>query len=117
MDLWDRVYNYGQDADPMLLTDLAKSVQSIQLPMYMHMFSECEKATPHDSGLIKLAEDGKTDLLFGKKWTDEERIEAVDVMTPLLIKTLIRHLLETTQFTAQPGRRCQWCDFKTPCGQ
>lgn len=118
MDLWDRVYNFETDvADPLLLTDLAKSVQSIQLPMYMHLFSECEGTTPHDAGLIKLAEDGKTDLLFGKKWTAEERTDAVDEMTPHLIKTLIQHLLDATQFTAQPGRRCQWCDFNGPCGQ
>ncbi len=118
MDLWDRIYNSSPEtSDPMLLTDLAKSVQSVQLPMYMHLYSESAGTTPFDAGLIKLAEDGKTDLLFGKKWTDEERVEAVDEMTPHLIKTLIRHMLDTTQFTAQPGRRCQWCDFKGPCGQ
>ncbi|MGL1863705.1 MAG: PD-(D/E)XK nuclease family protein [Pseudodesulfovibrio sp.] len=118
MELWDRVYNFGPDViDPLLLVDLEKAIQSVQLPVYMHLFNECEGTKPHDAGLIKLAEDGKTDLVFGKKWTDEERHEAVDVMAPHLIKTLIRHMLDATQFTAQPGRRCQWCNFKTPCGQ
>lgn len=117
-DLWDRVYTFGPDViDPLLLSDLAKSMQSIQLPVYMHLFGECEGKTPHDAGLIKLGDDGKTELIFGKKWTDEERLEAVDVMTPQLIKLLIRHMLDSTQFTPQPGRRCQWCDYKNPCGQ
>ena len=118
MDLWDRVYTSGPDViDPLLLSDLARSVQSVQLPVYMHLFKKCEGENPHDAGLIKLAEDGKTDMLFGKKWTEEERAEAVDEMTPQLIKALIRHMINAEQFTAQPGRRCEWCDFKAPCGQ
>ncbi|WP_319466502.1 PD-(D/E)XK nuclease family protein [uncultured Pseudodesulfovibrio sp.] len=118
MDIWDRIYNHGPDSpDPMLLPDLSKTVQSIQLPAYMHLYSECEGETPHDAALVKLAEDGKMQWIFGKKWTDEERTETVDVMTPKLIKALIRHMLDATEFTAQPGRGCQWCDFKTPCGK
>ena len=73
--------------------------------------------TPYDGGLVKLSENGKTDLLFGKKWTEEERAEAVDEMSPQLVQTLVRHMLSATEFPARPGPRCQWCDFKTPCGQ
>lgn len=118
MELWDRVHNLGPDSDDAsFLTDLSQSVQSIQLPVYMHLFSELEKETPHDAGLIKLADGGKTELVFGKKWTDMERADAVDSMTPKLVKALIQHMLTAPSFAAQPGRRCQWCDFKTPCGQ
>ncbi len=118
MDLWDRVYSFGPDtADPMLLPDLTRSVQSVQLPVYMHLCRESEGVLPHDGGLIKLSEDGATSLLFGPKWTKDERTEAVDVMTPELIKTLIRHMITASEFTAQPGQSCQWCDFKNPCGQ
>ena len=118
MELWDRLRNNGRETmDSMLLPDLAKSVRSVQLPVYVYLFNECEKEKPNDAGLIKLAEDGNTQLIFGPKWTDEERIEAVDEMTPLLIKAIIRHMLNADQFTAQPGTGCQWCDFKAPCGQ
>lgn len=118
MELWERIHEYGPDADdPLMLTDLAETFQSVQLPLYMHLYSESESDTPHDSGLIKLGEDGKTALLFGRNWTGEERRDAVDVMTPKLIKALIRHMIHTPRFDPQPGRRCQWCDFKTPCGQ
>ncbi|MBI9080189.1 MAG: PD-(D/E)XK nuclease family protein [Pseudodesulfovibrio sp.] len=118
LEIWDRIGNYTSSTpDAMLLTDLAKTVQSVQLPGYLHLFSQCEKQKPYDAGLIKLAEDGKTQWLFGSKWTDEERIEAVDEMTPRLINTLVRHMLGTSEFTAQPGNRCQWCDYKGLCGQ
>ncbi|QJB57918.1 PD-(D/E)XK nuclease family protein [Pseudodesulfovibrio sp. zrk46] len=117
MNLWDRLHEFGpENTDPMLLNDLSKSVQSVQLPVYMHLYSESEETSPFDAGLIKLGEDGKTDYVFGKKWADLERREAINEMTPVLVKTLIRHMLTATQYTAQPGRRCQWCDFKAPCG-
>lgn len=117
-EMWDRIDNYGPDViDPMLLPDLTRTVRSIQLPAYLHLFAECEKETPYDAGLIHLAEDGKTHYLFGPKWTEQERLEAVDEMAPRLIKTLVRHMLNATQFTAQPGPLCTWCDFKIPCGQ
>lgn len=118
LDLWDRISAYNTDvADPLLLMDVTKAVHSIQLPAYLHLFVECKNEKPYDAGLIKLSDNGKSQYLFGPKWTEEERTEAVDDMTPLLIKTLIRHMLDATQFPAQPGPRCQWCDFKTPCGQ
>ena len=118
MDIWERIYEYGPDViDPMLLPDLATEVRSIQLPLYMHLYSETTPHSPHDSGLIKLGENGKTAYLFGKKWSENQRNDSVDVMTPKLVKALIRHMVNATQFTPQPGKRCQWCDFKGPCGQ
>jgi hypothetical protein len=118
MDLWDRVRDFGPDhPDPMLLNDLAKAIKSVQLPVYLYLYNQISGALPHDGGLVKLSENGKTDLLFGKKWTEEERAEAVDEMTPQLVQTLVRHMLLAPEFPARPGPRCQWCDFKTPCGQ
>jgi len=118
MEIWQRIYDVTDGVpDKTFLTDLAKSVQSIQLPMYMYLFQQCEKKTPHDAGLIKLAENGKTELLFGKKWTDAERLDVVEAMTPKLLKALIHHMLTTDEMSAQPGRRCQWCDYRIPCGQ
>lgn len=117
MDIWQRIHDSQEEADPLLLPDLADAVKSVQLPLYAHMYSECEQVAPYESGLIKLGEDGKTALLFGKKWTEDQRKDAVDVMTPKLIKNLIRHMIHAIEFTPQPGQRCQWCDFSGPCGQ
>ncbi len=116
-NLWKRIQTYGPDVvDPLLLDDISRAAQSIQLPMYMYIYSQTEHPVPHDAGLIKLGDDGKTVYTFGEKWTEQKRLDAVAQMTPTLIKTLIRHMLTTTHFTAQPGRHCNWCDFKAPCG-
>lgn len=118
MDLWDRVRDgKTADADPMLLNDLAASVKSVQLPVYLHLYREIEDELPRNGGLILLKDNGRTEYLFGAKWTEEEVAEAVDEMLPQLVKFLVRHMLSATEFTARPGPNCLWCDFKTPCGQ
>jgi hypothetical protein len=117
-ELWDRIRNYSPDTpDPALLPDLAANVRSVQLPAYLHLYHEVLGETPHDAGLILLAEGGRTERLFGPKWTDDDRADVVETMIPKLIQTLARHMLDTGEFAAQPGRRCEWCEFKTPCGR
>jgi len=117
-ELWHRITDFRDNQlDPMLLKDLSVAVQSVQLPLYMHMYSECEGVTPHESGLIKLADNGKTDLVFGKKISEEKRDDAINHLTPRLVKMLITHMTTSEAFIPQPGRPCQWCDFKAPCGQ
>lgn len=118
MDMWERIEDFdGETDDPLFLKELAADVRSVQLPLYMHLYSERNSCTPYEAGLIKLAENGKNVLLFGKKWSEDQRKDAVDVMTPKLIKALIRHMIHAPKFTAQPSTLCQWCDFKGPCGQ
>jgi len=116
--LWERMEHFDPtDPDPALLPDLARSLRSVQLPVYLHLHARCQGETPHDAGLIKLAEDGSIERLFGPKWTDEERAEVVGESIPLLIKTLVRHMLHTREFAATPSRHCDHCAFKGPCGR
>ncbi|SOB57858.1 conserved protein of unknown function [Pseudodesulfovibrio profundus] len=118
MELWDRVHDFKtEENDVDLLADIAQSVQSVQLPLYMYLYLNEKNQTPHDAGLIKLAENGKSEFAFGPKWTDQERHEAIESMTPTLISCIIRHMMTTDQFSPNPGKRCEWCDFKIPCGQ
>ncbi len=118
MELWDRVHDFeAEENDVDLLADIAQSVQSVQLPLYMYLYLNEKNQTPHDAGLIKLAENGKTEFAFGPKWTDQERHEAIESMTPTLIRCIIRHMMTTEHFAPNPGKRCEWCDFKIPCGQ
>lgn len=118
MDLWERIHNFTEEEnDSELLHDIAQSVQSVQLPLYMYLYLKAKKVTPYDAGLIKLAENGKAEFVFGAKWTDDERYEAITSMTPNLVTCIIRHMLTTAQFAPNPGKRCEWCDFKIPCGQ
>ncbi|WP_272700765.1 PD-(D/E)XK nuclease family protein [Desulfovibrio sp. Fe33] len=118
MELLDRMEGFaGGDIDPDLAADLADSVRSIQLPAYLHLYAEAEGESPVNAGLIHLAENGDERLLFPGKWTEEEVDEAVDDIAPLLIQTLIRHMLTASRFAPRPGDRCKWCDFTKPCGQ
>lgn len=116
--LWERVEHFDPAApDPLLLTDLSASLRSVQLPAYLYLYSRVHGETPHDAGLIKLAEDGRIERLFGPKWPDDHRSEIVEEMIPRLLATLVRHMVGATEFPAQPGRQCDWCAFKTPCGR
>lgn len=118
MELLDRLESYGPDViDLMLLPDLSAATRSIQLPAYMHLYARSEKESPSDAGLIKLASNGAEQLLFGSRWTDEERIETVKDHIPILIQAVIRHMVQASHFTPNPGANCRWCDYKTPCGQ
>lgn len=117
-ELWYRVDDFTEDTiDPLLLKDMSSAIQSVQLPLYLHLYSEKKGTTPHEAGLIKLGDNGKTDLVFGKKITEEKRDEAINYLTPRLIKMLITHMTTAHAFVPQPGRNCQWCDFSGPCGQ
>ncbi|BCS86933.1 PD-(D/E)XK nuclease family protein [Pseudodesulfovibrio sediminis] len=118
MELIERLESYGRDViDPTLLTDLAAEIRSVQLPAYLYLYSLSERQYPAYAGLIKLGENGSEQLLFGPKWTPEERAEAVEEMTPLLVQTLVRHMLLAADFAPQPGTRCTWCDYSIPCGK
>lgn len=111
--LWSRL---DDPPDETLLDDLARELQSIQIPTYLHLYSREMGDIPANGGLIKLADNGKEELIFGKKLDEATRTEIVDGHTPRLIQTLIRHMLGATEFSPRPGKRCQWCDFKAPCG-
>nr|WP_321256931.1 PD-(D/E)XK nuclease family protein [uncultured Pseudodesulfovibrio sp.] len=118
MELWDRIQIFGPNVvDVSLLPDMTTAIRSVQMPAYLHLYAQCERQTPHDAGLIMLASDGKEQLLFGPKWTEEEREESVKEQIPTLIHTLIRHMLLATHFSPNPGTACTWCDFKGPCGK
>lgn len=115
MDLWERLAD--PEDDTALLADLARSVVSVQLPAYCHLYAANHDLRPHDAGLVLMGRNGDIKWLFGSKWTEEERDEAVLSMTPRLLNFLVNHMLGAEEFRATPGRTCQWCDFKGTCGQ
>jgi hypothetical protein len=118
MELRDRMAGFLEgDADPDLLPDMADGVRSIQLPAYLHLYARAAGESPVNAGLIKLGENGREQLLFPAKWTEAEVDEAVDDIAPLLVRTLVRHMLAASRFDPRPGDRCKWCDFTKPCGQ
>ena len=118
MELRDRMEAYAQDAvDATLLADLAQNMRSVQVPAYVYLYDRGEKTTPDNAGLINLGKNGKEQLMFARKWTDEEIVEATGEIIPLVMTTIVRHMLRATRFEARPDKRCQWCDFRTACGR
>ncbi|EGB13449.1 hypothetical protein DND132_0232 [Pseudodesulfovibrio mercurii] len=118
MELQDRMAGFLEgDVDPDLAADLADAVRSVQLPAYLHLYAEATGESPVNAGLVLLGRNGREQLLFPAKWTEEEVDEAVDEIAPLLVRTLVRHMLTAPRFDPRPGDRCKWCDFCKPCGQ
>jgi hypothetical protein len=117
-DLHDRMAEFGPDVmDVTLLADMSNRVRSVQMPAYLWLYAQGQNESPANGGLLLLGKNGQEQLLFNDKYPDEERAEAMDETTPLLIQTLIRHMVLATRFDPRPSPGCQWCDYKTPCGQ
>ncbi|MBG0791046.1 MAG: PD-(D/E)XK nuclease family protein [Desulfovibrionaceae bacterium] len=118
MELRDRMETFGPDVvDPDLASDLARAVSSVQLPAYLRLYATAGQPAPANAGLIKLADGGKEQLLFPAKWTEDELAEAVDEVAPLLVESLVRHMVLATRFAPRTGAHCAWCAFTNPCGQ
>ncbi|WP_147821718.1 PD-(D/E)XK nuclease family protein [Salidesulfovibrio onnuriiensis] len=122
-DIWDRMHAYDPDAaDPLLIPDLAKALQSVQLPAYLYLHDHGDHAGECvNAGLVELASGGDEAYLFpnktNKAWSREEMREVIEDMIPRLLAFLARHIHDAGSFQAVPGRQCQWCDFKGACGQ
>ncbi|BDQ35632.1 PD-(D/E)XK nuclease family protein [Pseudodesulfovibrio portus] len=118
MELRDRMETFDPDVvDTTLLADIASGVRSVQVPAYVYLHARSEGQVPDNAGLVNLGDNGKEQLMFGRKWTDEECAEATGEIIPLVIRTIVTHMLRATRFEARTGKRCQWCDFKTACGR
>ena len=116
--VWARLEDFDPlNPDPDLLPDLGRAVRSVQLPAYLHL---CRMGglTPLDNaGLVALADKGAVKWLFRESETEEERREAVEIMTPRLLGFLLEHMLGASEFRANPGTQCTWCGFRSPCGR
>ncbi|WP_419787697.1 PD-(D/E)XK nuclease family protein [Pseudodesulfovibrio sp.] len=116
-DLWCRMHEeQDEDGERLLLRDLRKELGSVQLPAYLHLYASCGQDTPSDAALVLLAKDGETKYLFGDGMDDDERKTALSSQIPDLIEFLAGRLLASPRFEPNPGRHCQYCDFKIPCG-
>lgn len=124
-ELWDRMAEFHPDTspDPRLLADLAKAVQSVQLPAYLFLH-ETERTLQKNNtdecinaGLVELASGGAEAYLFPDKWTREEKREVITDMIPRLLTFIVRHIHHVDSLNATSGRHCQWCDYRGTCGQ
>lgn len=117
-DLWDRMHAHERGtADPDLLSDIAKSLGSIQLPAYLHLYREDRGETPWDAALVELKDKGEEKPLFHKKTEEDTRNEIITDMIPRLLRFVLSHMVSAEQFPAAVDKHCQWCSFRNNCGQ
>lgn len=106
----------ARDPQPELLDELERAVQSLQLPLYLWLCAQQLGEPARDAGWVELGKEGKEILLFGPKAGDEDRELVISRRVPTLTDFLIRHMVGAPEFLARPGRRCDHCDFREPCG-
>jgi len=105
----------GSPEAAQLLADFADSGLDMQLPLYLHLLAADAAYEPSEAAWIELKSDGSERPLFGDKVTPEQRALVMTNHAPALARFVLEHALRAPEFSAQPGRHCQWCDFKGPC--
>ncbi len=113
---WDRLGDPGASADEELLDEARDRVQSVQLPLYAHLYARAMDEPPFEAACVELRRSGEECGLFGEKTPPGVRREAILRRTPTLVDYLVRHMLETPRFAPQPSRACDWCEFRALCG-
>jgi len=116
-DLWQRMHN-NAPADSCLLPDLAKRLNSVQLPAYLYLYERGKQAERVlNAALVDLKDTGREQSLFPDKWEQEEMREVIKDQIPRLMEFLGGHIYNAESFPASVGRQCDWCDFKRICGR
>lgn len=106
----------GSPEAALLYAELAESGLDVQLPLYLHLLSQTPGYDPGEAAWIELKSDGCEKPLFGPKVEQEERAEVIAVRAPALVRFILSHLLAAPELPAQPGKHCDWCDFRALCG-
>ena len=117
-ELWGRMADWtpgDAEADEALLADVAKSLGSVQLPLYMCLYEAPHGERPANAALVELKQDGEEKPLF-EAGTDPDRVRrAIDEQTPLLLGFLVATMATAEIFTPRPGKLCEWCPYGAHC--
>jgi len=114
-DLWERMENQGKDKDPELLGAVATRLSSVQLPVYLFLYCQSPDMLASDAAQVELRDKGEEKWLFGPKFELEAREAVITEKTPLLLRFLIQHMLDSNAFHPRPGKHCDWCPFGFAC--
>ena len=115
--------------DAFLLRDLARRLESVQLPLYLLMHSLCaadalppggldafgRRIPALDAAWIDLGDSGEEKTLFPKDFSRDRRTEIVENTLPELLYFLLRHMLESNSLVPHPGKHCDWCSCAKLC--
>lgn len=114
--LWARMEAWGPEADdPDLLAAVADAAQSVQLPLYLHLWYREKGVVPANAAMVELRASGAEVPLFGDKVPAEEREQAAVDLAPRLAAFLLRHLAGSETFAARTGPHCAWCPYGYGC--
>ncbi|MDR2162229.1 MAG: PD-(D/E)XK nuclease family protein [Desulfovibrio sp.] len=126
--LWSRLDSWRPEEGNALLNELADRLRSVQLPLYLLLFSLARSqgglpppldALPDpddlDAAWIPLGQGGEETALFASRMSPDERQEIIQKRIPALVRFLLRHLTEISGFSPRPGPHCDWCFSRTLC--
>ena len=113
--LWAWIAN--SDRDLSLLPKLAKSLGSIQLPLYLYLYGQQAGELPANGLFVLLGQGGEEKALFTKSPDPEIIRERIMEQTPRLVRFLLDLILNAGEFCPQVSRACAWCPFQPACRQ
>ena len=128
--LWRRMEDWqpgGEGVKGSLLRELARLMESVQLPLYLllHSLNPQNSSPPRgadggrvpclDAAWVALGDGGEEKMLFPSHFSQARRREIVDKSIPDLIYFLLRHMLESDQLLPHPGKHCDWCSCAKLC--
>ncbi|MEW5773854.1 MAG: PD-(D/E)XK nuclease family protein [Thermodesulfobacteriota bacterium] len=114
--LWERMEAWTPaGGDDALLPDLAAAVQSVQLPLYLHLWSSDRGEVPANAAAVELRLSGAESPLFSDKAPEGLAERVATDLAPRLAAFLLRHLEESETFAARTGPHCTWCAYGYAC--
>ncbi|MDR0828404.1 MAG: PD-(D/E)XK nuclease family protein [Desulfovibrio sp.] len=126
---WKRLRAWkATDEDQNPLAELGMSLQSVQLPFYLLLYSlaagqgvlpaalSSSRSLPAlNAAWVELADKGEEKFLFPGKFSLQKNREIIENQLPELLDFLLRHMLTSLNLKALPGRHCDWCSVKKLC--
>jgi hypothetical protein len=127
--LWTRLraWKAGEEEQNQL-AELAESLQSVQLPFYLLLyslaagqntlpavFSDLQPLSALNAAWVELADTGEEKFLFPGKFSLQKNREIIEKQLPELLDFLLRHMWTSLELKALPGRHCDWCSAKKLC--
>lgn len=126
--LWRRMETWtlgtsSQAEGIQLLSSLAGELKSVQLPLYLLLFSQGDvkgvsqnaKGALLDAAWVTLGGEGKEVPLFPLDLSAAKRNFITTRQIPELISFLLRHMCGSDTIFPLPGKHCDWCFRANSC--
>lgn len=105
-----------------LLTLLQEELKSVQLPFYLYCAAthppvHLARSSPEnlEASLVELAKGGKERMLLGAKLDATQRREIITELVPILLVFLLRHMTQSSIYSALQSAGCRHCPVQGGC--